>query len=244
MARQIGEDFARGVRPGYDPLVDDWPQLSTQGSQHFASEAAEASFLADTIWPRLDVPHQALMQSQQGPVVGILFTCMPISSESGFSRKSAACCSSGASGNPSRCHRPSGHHRAACSVVGVLERRVCPWRAHRQGFAERQADLTVNVRPPAQTDRQVDNRRLEVVVEPPLPPSGERNWPSTPRWTLRSAVTEPGDNAPRATELRCCRHEGAKRGHTQSSPGPWGWPDWWCSVARSEEGGPRRPAVS
>ena len=67
-------DLVCGVRPGYDPLVDDWPRLSTQGWQHFASEAVEASFLADTIWPRLDVPHQALMRSQQGPMAGIPFT--------------------------------------------------------------------------------------------------------------------------------------------------------------------------
>ena len=32
----------RGVRPGYDPLVDDLPRLSTPGWQHFASEAVVA----------------------------------------------------------------------------------------------------------------------------------------------------------------------------------------------------------
>ena len=123
----------RGVRPGYDPLVDDLPRLSTQGWQHFASEAVEASFLADTIWPRLDVPHQALMRSQQGPMAGIPFTCMPLSSESRFQPQefrvlllrrlwqplplSSSIC---------RCGRPldsRGHHRAACSVAGVLGRR-------------------------------------------------------------------------------------------------------------------------
>ena len=126
-------DLVRGVRPGYDPLVDDLPQLSTQGWQHFASEAVEASFLADTIWPRLDVPHQALMRSQQGPMAGIPFTCMPLSSESRFQPQefrvlllrrlwqplplSSSIC---------RCGRPldsRGHHRAACSVAGVLGRR-------------------------------------------------------------------------------------------------------------------------
>ena len=64
-------DLVRGVRPGYDPLVDDLPRLSTPGWQHFAS-----SFLADTIWPRLDVPHQALMRSQQSPMAVIPYTCM------------------------------------------------------------------------------------------------------------------------------------------------------------------------
>ena len=47
-----------------------------------------------------------------------------------------------------------------------------------------------------------------------------------------------------STNGAACRQEGAKRGRTLSSLGPWGGPDWWCSVARWGEGGLRRPAVS
>ena len=122
-------DLVRGVRPGYDPLVDDMPRLSTQGGQHFTSKTIEPSFLVDTIWPRLDVPHQALMRSRN-PMAAIPFTCMPLFSESRFQPQefrvlplkrlwqplplSSSIC---------RCDRPldsRDHNRAVCSVVGVF----------------------------------------------------------------------------------------------------------------------------
>ena len=145
-----------------------------------------------------------------------------------------------------RCGRPldsRGHHRAACSVAGVLGRR---------GFALESAAARVCREAGGRVTRckrwtfSHSDRLTTAVWRSSLmasPCSGERNWPSTPRWSLRSAATlQPGDNAPRPTELRCCRHEGAKRGRTQSSLETWSGPDWWCSVARSGEGGPLRPA--
>ena len=138
LSRQSGGTL-RGVRLGYDPLVDDWPRVSTQGWQHFASEAVEASFLADTIGPRLDVPHQDGWDSR---------TCRSPASP-GFSRRGSACCSSGAPGNPlplssSICRRV---HLTLVATIAQLVRlrgswdaRGLLWRAQRQGFAERQAD--------------------------------------------------------------------------------------------------------
>ena len=101
------------------------------------------------------------------------------------------------------------------------------WRVQQQGFAE----MTFS-----RSDRLTTAVWRSSSIASPF--SGEHNWPSTPRWFLRSAATEkPGDNALLPTELRCCRHEGAKL------VGPWSEPDWWCSVARSGEGGPRSTAA-
>ena len=138
------------MRPGYDPLVDDLPRLSTQGWKHFASEAVEASFLADTIWPRLDVPHRALMRSQQGPMAGIPFTCMPLSSESRFQPQEFRVLLLRRLWQPSPCHRPFADVAVHLTLVATIAQLVrwwgswdaggLLWKAQRQGFAERQAD--------------------------------------------------------------------------------------------------------
>ena len=58
------------------------------------------------------------------------------------------CCSSGASGNPSPCHRPSADVAVHLTLVATIEQLVrwrgfwdageLLWKAQRQGFAERQ----------------------------------------------------------------------------------------------------------
>ena len=221
-------DLLRGVRPGYDPLVDDLPRLSTR-------------FLADTIWPTLDVPHQALMRLQQGTMAGIPFTCMPLSSESQFQPQEFRVLLLRRLWLPLPLSSSICHVAVHLTQVATITQLVRWWgfwdagvcsgkcsgkglpRGRRTSDRERQSARDG----PSLPLRQVDKCRLEVVVD------GLRLFPSTPRWS-----------APRPTELRCCRHEGVKRGHTQSSLGTWGGPDWWYLVARSAEGGPLRPAVS
>ena len=186
-------------------------------------------------------------------MAGIPFTCMPLSSESRFQPQefrvlllrrlwqplplSSSIC---------RCGRPldsRGHHRRSLFGSGGLGTPVgCSGKRSSKGLPRgRRTSDRMDLLPL----RQVDNRRL----------GGRRRWPppfpgSTIGHRHHDGLSDPPRRNSQETmrlDQRSCvaaGTKGAKRGHTQSSLGPWDGPDWWCSVARSGEGGPQRSAVS
>ena len=206
--------MARGARPDYGPVVGRLPGTSRQGWQEKASDAVENEFLVANVWPTLGPTEQALLRSQQGPMAGLPFTCMPITMESRFQPQelrvwflrrlwqplplSSLTC---------RCGRPldsRGHHRAACPLTGVLGRRSFSLEnAAARVCREAGGWVTTNVRVQDMDLlplRQVDNRRLEVVVERfrGAQQSAEQPWTKrgggrsglTPSW--RSSTVVPG----------------------------------------------------
>ena len=150
---------------------------SKHGWQQKASDAVENSFLAQSIWPTLAPPEQALQRSQQGWQVSRTVVCLSRRKRCS-SRKSSGCCSSDVwqplpmSSFTCRCGRPlnsRGHHRAACPLAGVLGRRGFSLEsAAAHVCREAGGRVTTNVRV---QDMDVlplhylDNRRLEVVVD-------------------------------------------------------------------------------
>ena len=125
-------DLARGARPDFEPMANRIP-ASKHGWQQKASDVVENSFLAQSIWPTLAPPEQALLRSQQGPMAGLPYTCLPISPETTFQQQELRVLFLRRLWQPMplssftcRCGRPldsRGHHRAACPLAGVLGRR-------------------------------------------------------------------------------------------------------------------------
>ena len=103
------------------------------GWQHEATEAVHAHLFSTTVWPRLSPPEQALIRSLGGPMLGVPFTCFPVSRESRIDSSSFRVLllrrlwlPLPPSSRNCRCGLPldsRGHHCAACAQVGVLGRR-------------------------------------------------------------------------------------------------------------------------
>ena len=221
--------------------------MSRQGWQHSASAAVEASFLADTIWPRLDGPHQVLMRLEQGPMAGIPFTCMPPSSSRFQPQEfrvllhrrlwqplslSSSICRSG------RSLDSRGHHGATCSVAWVLGRRGFVLESATARVC-READgrVTANVRVQEMdlpSLRQVDNDRPEVVVDG----FHDRRAQLAIDTTMVSPIRRDG-----TARRQCATTNGvalvqAKRRKERT------YPELAGAMERWGEGGLRRPAVS
>ena len=172
-------DLARGARPDFEPMANRIPGTSKHGWQQKASDVVENSFLAQTIWPTLAPPEQALLRSQQGPMAGLPYTCLPISPETTFQPQELRVLFLRRLWQPlplssftCRCGRPldsRGHHRAACPLAGVLGRRGFSLEsAAARVCREAGGRVTTNVRVQDMDLlplRHLDNRRLEVVVD-------------------------------------------------------------------------------
>ena len=172
-------DLARGLRPDFDPAADQFPSLSRNGWQQKASDVVENVFLARSVWPTLAQPEQALLRSQQGPMAGLPFTSLPLSAETTFQSQEFRVLFLRRLWQPlplssftCRCGRPldsRGHHRAACPLAGVLGRRGFALEsAAARVCREAGGRVTTNVLVQDMDLlplRQVDNRRLEVVVD-------------------------------------------------------------------------------
>ena len=132
-------------------------------------------------------------------------------------------------------------------LAGVLGRRFVLGSAAARVCREAGGRVTVNVRVQEMDFlpfRQVDHRRLEVVVDGLPLFRGAQLATDT---TMVSPIRRDG-----TTRRQCASTNGAallqaRRRKEMTYPelvGDMGGPDWWCSVARSGEGGPLRPAVS
>ena len=141
---------------------------SKQAWQQKASDAVENSFQAQSIWPTLAPPEQALLRSQQGPMAGLPYTCLPISPETTFQPQELRVLFLRRLWQPlpmssftCRCGRPldsRGHHRAACLLAGVLGRRGFSLEsAAARVCREAGRRVTTNIR--------VQDMDLEVVVD-------------------------------------------------------------------------------
>ena len=215
-------DLARGARPDFDPMANRIP-----ASKH--GVAAEGFGRGKTVsWLSRSGQHlhprsRPLLRSQQGPMAGLPYTCLPLSPETTF----PAARVQGVVPPTSlttfahvfrftcRCGRPldsRGHHRAAWSVGrGVWVAEDFRWRAQQLASAGRQGEGS---RPtsesrtwtllPLQSSRT--NRRLEVVVDGPPPVSGGAQLAIDT--TMVSAVRSDGDS------------QAPVRHHQRSSPGP------------------------
>ena len=174
----VGRSGRVAFRPDFDPAADQFPSLSRNGWQQKASDVVENNFLARSIWPTLAHPEQALLRSQQGPMAGLPFTSLPLCAETTFQSQEFRVLFLRRLWQPlplssftCRCGRPldsRGHHRAARPLARVLGRRGFALEsAAARVFREAGGRVTTNVLVQDMDllpFRQVDNRRLEVVV--------------------------------------------------------------------------------
>ena len=80
---QIGPEASR-VAFGTRPVGDVEPGQPRHGWQKVATELVHGHHITSAVWPWLSVSEKALFRSQGGPLVGILFTCFPTSSQAVF----------------------------------------------------------------------------------------------------------------------------------------------------------------
>ena len=172
------QELAPGARPEQLRDVDMEPGIPRHGWQRTATEPVHGVFIEGTVRPRLSATEKALFR-QGGPLAGIPFLCFPTSSLSRIDSSlfrvlllrrlflplppSSRFC---------RCGRPldpSGHHRAACAVAGVLGTRgfaleSAAARVCREGGARVSTNVLVR-----DVDllplQHADARRLEVVAD-------------------------------------------------------------------------------
>ena len=129
-----GRDFVSDhpPRPGQNNM-DDGELGSRFGWQAVSSMSLEERFVSTSLWPRFTLQSRALFRSQGGPMASVPFTCLSISHHCRFDSQpfrvlllrrfwlplpsTARTCRCGLPLDP------CGHHRAACSVAGVLGRR-------------------------------------------------------------------------------------------------------------------------
>ena len=115
-------------RPGHNNMDDGEPG-PRQGWQVVSSMSLEEQFVSSSLWPRLTLQSRALFRSQGGPMASLPFTSFPVAHHCRFDSQpfrllllrrlwlplpsTVRTC---------RCGLPldsRGHHRAACSMVGV-----------------------------------------------------------------------------------------------------------------------------
>ena len=200
-------------RPGQNNMDDGEPG-SWLGWQVVSSMSLEERFVSTSLWPRLTLQSRALFRSQGGPMASVPFTSFPISHHSRFDShpfrvlllrllwlplpSTARTC---------LCGLPldsCGHHRAACSVAGVLGRRGFAVESAAARVCRAGARVSVNVRVQdmdlALPDA-LDNRCLEIVADGlPLSQGAQLAVDTTLVSVLRR------DGVPR---LRSTTHDGA-----------------------------------
>ena len=172
-------DLALGARPPPREAEDLEPGAQRRGWQHEASSRVERRHRSVILFPQLTEADKALTRSQSGTGAGVALTTTPSNLHTGiepqlfrvllfrrlrlplpFSRRFCRC---------GRLLDSLGHHRAACSRVGVLGRRgfalesaaakICREAGGRVATNLFVRDLDVNV------PGLMDNRRLEVVAD-------------------------------------------------------------------------------
>ena len=156
-----------------DPEVGEW----THGWQFHASVARDTLFATSVHLPPLSTDHRALRASQRGPCASRHFSCLPTCPETTFSAEEfrtlllvrlhlplhldARFCKCG------ELLDVYGHHRSACSRVGLLKPRgtpaeVCMARICREAGARvKENQLLRDLNIVAQAD---DQRRIEVIA--------------------------------------------------------------------------------
>ena len=156
-----------------DPEVGEW----THGWQFHASVARDTLFATSVHLPLLSTDHRALRASQRGPCTSRHFSCLPTCPETTFSAEEfrtlllvrlhlplhldARFCKCG------ELLDVYGHHRSACSRVGLLKPRgtpaeVCMARICREAGARvKENQLLRDLNVVAQAD---DQRRIEVIA--------------------------------------------------------------------------------
>ena len=159
-----------------NPDVGEW----IHGWQFHASVARDTLFATRVHLPPLSTDHQALRASQRGPCASRHFTCLPTSQETRFTSEEFRTLMLVRLHLPlhvdervCKCGQPVdvfGHHRSACSRIGLLKPRgtpaeVCMARICREAGArvkENQLLRDLNVIVPAD-----DQRRIEVIANGP-----------------------------------------------------------------------------
>ena len=74
-------ELRAGLRPPGQQVDERQVGIPGHGWQHEATQAVHAHLLATAIWPRLAPEVRALIRSQGGPLLGVPFTCLPVSRE-------------------------------------------------------------------------------------------------------------------------------------------------------------------
>ena len=173
-------DLARGARPDYEPMVDRLPGTSRQGWQEKVSDAVEQRILG---WECLAHSRTQLnwlsFVPSKVPWRDFRSLACPSPWSRGFNDRSSGFCSSVAFGNPCPCLRSPADVADHLILVAIIAQRVrwqeCwgaeEFRWRMQSLAccrEAGGRVTTNVRVQDMDLlplRQVDNRRLEVVVD-------------------------------------------------------------------------------
>ena len=206
-------ELAMGRRPpGW--ADDEDPTTPKHGWQYWATQPVNAQFMEATVRPRLNSTVAGLVAfSRADRWPAFLSLCCPVTRQSSFDSQvfrvlllrrlwlplpssSRAC----------RCGRPldpSGHHRAACAVAGVLGRRgFAVESAAARVCREAGGRVTTNVRIQDMdivAPNRFDERRVEVLADG-LPPVPRRpSWLWTPLWCLCWA--ENGEPRPRCADV-------------------------------------------
>ena len=172
------EALAEGLRPQTSDAEREPCQVS-HGWQKYAAQTVHEHHRDHVLWPRLSPDQRALVRSQSGPLASVPFTALPVHRVSKMDSEpyrvlllrrlrlplpfTVCTC---------RCGRPLdafGHHRAACSTVGVLGRRgfaaenaiaqIC-----REGGARVSTNIMLRDLDITPSHRS-DARRLEVIAE-------------------------------------------------------------------------------
>ena len=166
------EALAEGLRPQTSDAEHEPCQVS-HGWQKYAAQAVHEHHRDHVLWPRLSPDQCALVRSQSGPLASVPLTALPVHRVSKMDSEpyrvlllrrlrlllpfTVCTC---------RCGRPLdafGHHRAACSTVGVFAEnaiaQICRERGARVSTNVMLRDLDIT------PSHRSDARRLEVIAE-------------------------------------------------------------------------------
>ena len=221
-------DLAEGLRPNF-AAVEDELGMPRFGWQRVAAVCVEDNFKTHRLLPTMASAERAQMRSQAGPLASVPFVAFPSCRFAQFGSQqfrtlllrrlhlplplSTRYC---------RCGRPFdclGHHRAACSVAGILGKRGFPLenaaaRVCREAGARVRTNVMVRDMDLVPNDR-IDNRRLEVVADG-LPLFGGAQLAIDT--TLVSALRRDGTSRPQADSIDGVALAAARRNKARTYP--------------------------
>ena len=225
-----------------DQTTTRWWIVSQEPADKGGKRRRLTQWSTNSFWPILGFTEQALLRSQQGPMAGLPFTCMPITMESRFQPQelrgflflrrlwqplplSSFTC---------RCGRPldsRGHHRVACPLAGVLGRR---------GFSLENAAARVCRRQGVGSQQTFESRiwtSSSIKSTPPSVPG------CADRHRHHHGVSSP-ERRDCSTSVR--NSQRSSLGPSEEAEGadlPRVVPGWWFWAARWGDGGPKNHAV-